>query len=157
MLDNTVDKFFDGFECTSTEVESVEKKRCVTCHVEKPLSAFRVNNKMRGVSTLRSDCIECEIKNKRVLRYIRKYKSYDIPPKPECCEMCGSKEELFFDHCHVHEEFRGWFCDTCNRGIAIFGDTSAGLRRAAEILERKEKEILERIKRRETLFGDDDG
>jgi len=154
MLDRLL---FNEFACAPVESHEIQTKRCVSCHVEKPLSAFRVNNKMRGVSTLRTDCIECENKNKRILRYIRKNKSYDIPPKPECCEICGFKEKLFFDHCHIYEEFRGWFCDTCNRGIAVFGDTSADLRRVAEILERKEKEILERIKRRATLFGDDDG
>lgn len=149
-----LEKHFEGFVCSSAE-ESEPTKVCVSCNQTLPLSAFRSNNVKRGVLSPRGDCLSCEKNNKNVLNNIRKNGEY--PPMPDACEMCGSHEKLFLDHCHETGEFRGWFCNPCNRGIAIFGDTAAGLRRAAEILEQKEREMHERIKKRVTLFGDDNG
>jgi len=151
---DTVDQFFEGFICSSIE-ELETTKTCVSCKQTLPLSAFRPNNIKRGILSPRGDCLSCEKNNKVVLQNIKK--NGDYPPMPDACEMCGSHEKLRLDHCHETGEFRGWFCDTCNRGIAIFGDNSAGLRRAAEILEQKEREMHERIKNRITVFGDNDG
>ena len=149
-----LDKFFDGIACSYVKEEELTKV-CVSCDQKRPLSAFRKNNLKRGVLTTRGDCIPCERKNAKALSNIRKYGEYS--PMPDACEMCGSHEKLLLDHCHETNEFRGWFCDQCNRGIAVFGDSAAGLRRAAEILEQKEREMHERIKNRVKIFGDNDG
>lgn len=149
-----LDKFFDGFICSTTD-EVEQNKVCVSCEQTLPLSAFRPNNVKRGILSPRGDCLFCEKNNRLVLQKIRKYGEYS--PMPNACEMCGSHEKLLLDHCHETNEFRGWFCDPCNRGISIFGDSAAGLRRAAEILEQKEREMHERIKNRVKIFGDNDG
>ncbi len=70
----------------------------------------------------------------------------DCPPKPPDgrCQCCGRKPRPgpggcnFFcqDHDHITGEFRGWICDSCNRGIGALCDTPGGVRAALEYLER---------------------
>ena len=141
-----MDEFFGIIksECDDSHEELTQV--CVTCNVEKSYSEFRRNNLKRNDLTPRPDCIKCEGKNRKVMVEI--IKRGDVPPKPDACELCGSKEKLFLDHCHVNEEFRGWFCNRCNRAIAAFEDTAEGLMRAAIILQQKEREMHKRIKAR---------
>jgi hypothetical protein len=40
----------------------------------------------------------------------------------KCCEICGSLEELCYDHDHDTMEFRGVLCRNCNRAIGQLGD-----------------------------------
>lgn len=54
-----------------------------------------------------------------------------------CCEICGSKEELCYDHDHTTMAFRGVLCRACNRSIGQLGDTAEGLEKALAYL-RKE-------------------
>jgi len=139
---------FDIFSCEEVELPSEENKTqvCISCHKEKPISAFRKDNIKKNILRPRKDCIECEGKNKKVVSRI--YKEKNFPPKPDCCEICGSKEKLFLDHCHTSEQFRAWLCNLCNRSVAAFGDTAEGLEKAAAILRQKEKEMHERIDRK---------
>ena len=54
----------------------------------------------------------------------------------DCCEVCGNKENLCYDHCHDTLEFRGVLCRKCNRGIGQLGDTKESIKRALNYLER---------------------
>jgi len=54
----------------------------------------------------------------------------------DCCEVCGSKERLQYDHCHDTMDFRGVLCWDCNVGIGKLGDTEEGLLKALEYLRR---------------------
>lgn len=37
------------------------------------------------------------------------------PPAPEACELCGQRAgRIVWEHCHAHDEHRGWTCDSCN-------------------------------------------
>lgn len=52
------------------------------------------------------------------------------------CDICGSTENLHFDHDHETDKPRGWLCQPHNMGVGLFKDDIAMLRAAAEYLER---------------------
>lgn len=55
--------------------------------------------------------------------------------KGQPCLIC-SKESTELDHDHETKTIRGWLCGNCNRGLGLFGDNPAVLRKAAIFLER---------------------
>lgn len=52
----------------------------------------------------------------------------------DCCEVCGSEEQLCYDHCHDTMKFRGVLCRACNRSIGQLGDTADALKKALDYL-----------------------
>jgi hypothetical protein len=38
------------------------------------------------------------------------------------CEVCGTNDDLVYDHCHDTMRFRGVLCRKCNRSIGQLGD-----------------------------------
>lgn len=62
-----------------------------------------------------------------------------------CCAICGTTEpganrtRFCVDHCHATGVVRGLLCNSCNRALAALGDSSDGVRRAFEYLERAER------------------
>ena len=61
--------------------------------------------------------------------YARKRKGLPIPTRvmPELCEAnCGRRAKCL-DHCHITNTFRGWLCNSCNRGLGLLGDTVTNL------------------------------
>jgi hypothetical protein len=54
----------------------------------------------------------------------------------DCCEVCGSKNNLCYDHDHETMEFRGVLCRCCNGAIGKLGDTLESVKRAVKYLER---------------------
>ena len=56
----------------------------------------------------------------------------------DCCEICGSKEKLSYDHDHKTMKFRGVLCNKCNRSIGLLGDTVEGIEKVLFYLKRKE-------------------
>lgn len=71
----------------------------------------------------------------------RKHRGLPTPtrPEPKICELCEkqSLKRLHLDHDHSSGKFRGWLCDTCNRGLGYFKDSPQLLRKAAIYLEIK--------------------
>lgn len=70
----------------------------------------------------------------------RKSKGQPEPlyPPTQHCEICGNRQlhkAMCLDHCHAVGHFRGWLCDLCNKGLGMFRDNPALLRRAASYLE----------------------
>lgn len=68
-------------------------------------------------------------------------------PCPEFCELCGGPgrddhHSLCLDHCHVTGEFRFWLCDRCNRGLGFFRENPVLLRKAADMIEAFNEEVL---------------
>lgn len=57
-----------------------------------------------------------------------------------CCQVCGSNNELCYDHCHTTMKFRGVLCRQCNRSIGQLGDNSEGLRKALDYLLKAEND-----------------
>lgn len=54
------------------------------------------------------------------------------------CEICGAfSRTLHIDHDHSTNTFRGALCGHCNRGLGMYRDNPARLRKAAEYLESK--------------------
>ena len=52
------------------------------------------------------------------------------------CEVCGTTENLCYDHCHNSMKFRGVLCKKCNIGIGALGDTLDGVTKAMNYLEK---------------------
>lgn len=55
------------------------------------------------------------------------------------CPICSRPRVLVVDHRHACGTVRGLICDTCNRGLGMFADDPAVLRRAADYLEKTAK------------------
>ena len=63
-------------------------------------------------------------------------------PKSTHCDMCGRIENIIeqknsrivFDHDHKTGKFRGWICDSCNRGLSNLGDNLEGVEKARKYL-----------------------
>ena len=74
-------------------------------------------------------------------------KRYDCTPEQyaermatsDCCEVCGTTEDLVYDHCHDSMDFRGVLCRQCNASIGGLGDTLEGLMRAVNYLTKERK------------------
>ncbi len=76
----------------------------------------------------------------KVRAYRRKVDGLPLPTRTETswCESCGRSLESapYLDHCHLTGKFRGWLCNTCNRGIGLLGDDVASLEKALAYLKR---------------------
>ena len=51
------------------------------------------------------------------------------------CEICGSTEDLVYDHDHNTGQHRGVICTVCNKAIGLLGDDVDGVRAALDYLE----------------------
>ena len=52
----------------------------------------------------------------------------------DCCQICGSTENLCYDHDHTTMKFRGVLCKKCNKGLGLLGDNKEGILRALEYI-----------------------
>ncbi len=52
----------------------------------------------------------------------------------DCCEICGVKEQLCYDHDHKTMEFRGVLCSKCNRSVGQLGDTLESIQKVIDYL-----------------------
>jgi len=120
-------------------------KTCKTCKAVHPDTPehFQIIVKYQkedGSVTTHShpSCIACRREATNVVYHLRK----TAPPPPDYCECCGKHKsetkigKLVLDHCHTTKEFRGWLCDTCNRGIGNLGDDLTGVLMAVEYLKK---------------------
>lgn len=62
----------------------------------------------------------------------RQLKKDQLGPR---CVICGSENNLVWDHCHSRNVFRGTLCRECNTGLGMFKDSPFVLRIAAEYLD----------------------
>lgn len=69
------------------------------------------------------------------------YKQYldKIESLPDVCEICGSTENLCFDHDHSdpNPHVRGVLCHSCNVGLGHFRDNTLLLKKAIDYLQTK--------------------
>ena len=122
---------------------------CSTCKLNKPEIAFsRKSDSKRGYSYKCKEChniysktewypknaekqkeSSAKWKKNNYVRYLSQ--KYNIPVKEVettlkrangQCEICGSQENLHFDHCHKHLTARGILCCSCNTLIGRLGD-----------------------------------
>ena len=88
-----------------------------------------------------SKCKVCHIKASTAASNLQKthgHKAYGV------CDCCGTDAKdlrggkLHLDHCHQTGEYRGHLCGSCNRGMGMLGDNSAGVQLALDYLKRVE-------------------
>ncbi len=52
----------------------------------------------------------------------------------DCCEICGTKENLCYDHCHDSMDFRGVLCRKCNVALGHLGDSLESIMKVVKYL-----------------------
>lgn len=119
--------------------EPKDGKACVKCGIKQPEEHFRM---ACGANYRRTECRTCETKSDRLKRRLKE--ENEKPDENYECPICGTKHKdisyagrgtgLVLDHCHETEEFRGWLCDYCNRGLGAFNDSLERLQNAIEYL-----------------------
>ena len=133
-------------------------RKCNTCgreaHTEEDLELFETDN--TSLYGKRNRCKPCKIKQDTAWREAnqdlvkiksKKYhaeKVYGISLEEydrcmatsDCCEVCGSVDNLGYDHCHDTMDFRGVLCNKCNRSIGQLGDTLESLEKVVSYLRR---------------------
>ena len=116
-------------------------KLCNICKQHLPEGMF---SKASGGNYLRSECKPCT----RSLGLARNKAKASAPniPKNYTCPICNRSEDQVkhkggkksgawcCDHDHETNEFRGWLCHDCNRGIGNFKDDVARLKNAIRYL-----------------------
>ncbi len=123
--------------------EKRELRKCSKCHQKLPLSEFSPSS---GAKYLRAECRNC---NNKLSKETARHKKYIPKPKDHICPICLRTEEeclglggktngaWCLDHDHTTNEFRGWLCHQCNRGLGFFKDDVERLERAIRYLQRK--------------------
>ena len=53
---------------------------------------------------------------------------------PHGCAICGTMDDLVYDHCHATGDWRGVLCRPHNAAIGQLGDTVSGVQRAIKYL-----------------------
>ena len=133
-------------------------RKCNTCgreaHTEEHLELFETDS--TSLYGKRNRCKPCKIKQDTAWREAnqelvkiksKKYhaeKVYGISLEEydrcmatsDCCEVCGSADNLGYDHCHDTMDFRGVLCNKCNRSIGQLGDTLESLEKVVSYLRR---------------------
>lgn len=126
----------------------MQTKICNTCGELKSVEDFY---KRSDTGKLRSDCKHClnlksskrwvedEVFRQRGKQRSRKHqlmRDYGMSVKvwedfsSDGCAICGTKDNLCVDHCHLTGEIRGCLCKTCNTGIGLLGDNEEGVKNA---------------------------
>ena len=138
-------------------IVSILLVKCVKCKKEKEVTEFYENKANKsGRTGACKECIKGRVKEwnknnkeKHLERAFKSqvYKRYKITPieyaermaTSDCCQICGNKKDLCYDHDHITGEFRGVLCRACNRSIGQLGDTYESLLKAVEYLKPKEE------------------
>jgi hypothetical protein len=93
------------------------------------------NGHIRDRYAINGACVGCDNANE-VRRRALRYAAQAGRAQPVCCEVCGKRGRIVFDHDHATGKFRGWLCNHCNLSIGHALDDPALLRRLAEYLEK---------------------
>jgi hypothetical protein len=73
--------------------------------------------------------------NERSKLYKRAYRASKKKIMKSNCEICGSIENLCYDHSHKTNKYRGTLCNSCNLAIGIMRDDIERLKNAIKYLE----------------------
>lgn len=107
-------------------------KCCTKCLENKNLNCYAFNTSGRdpfdkkGLRLRRPECKDCGKKlSKGKAKAKKDYGLFTTEGKK--CEICEGTENLVFDHHHETEQFRGFLCNNCNKGIGLCGETFENL------------------------------
>jgi len=124
------------------------KRECKHCGLASDDLSLFVKNKQSKYGR-RNECISCRVKANQSHPKVKDWKTnhqtmkrYGIDAETykarmatsSECEVCGTTEELCYDHDHNTMEFRGVLCRGCNRSIGQLGDTAESLQKALDYL-----------------------
>lgn len=113
-----------------------DKRRCRECLQDLDVSNFGINVTTPNKKHYKTFCKACAKKIKNGVGLLKKrVKSCKIH-----CELCGSKEKLYFDHCHASGVFRGWLCINCNHALGKFKDSEELLLKAIKYVSERSRE-----------------
>lgn len=126
-------------------------RKCTVCgkeaHTEEDLELFRQSKQSKHGRENR--CKECHSNNNKKYpptkeqhkrwRVSSKYgislEEYEtIMQTATHCEICGSEDNLCYDHDHNTMKFRGVLCSSCNLGLGKLGDSLEGIESALKYL-----------------------
>lgn len=111
-------------------------KPCSKCKVEIPLEEY--GPAKNGKYGRRSTCSPCRKSWEYPKRYgVTREQYLKNMASSDCCELCGTKQTLCYDHDHATMEFRGILCRMCNSSLGHFGDNEDGLRKVIKYLNRR--------------------
>jgi len=115
----------------------IGKRKCYICGNVYLLNKenFKKNkHQPRGFSY---ECKKCDKERDRGnSRILRRQEKIAGRKKPERCEICGSTENVCFDHDHETGEFRGWICHKCNSVLGYMKDSKELLIKMVDYLKK---------------------
>ena len=115
-------------------------KNCHACGKNTPVSEFSyyTHRTLKDGSKSRAIrhqwCLSCQRKQRRNVAELKKL--HPRPPVNSPCDCCGTPmPSPQLDHTHDgRNQFRGWLCSNCNRGIGALGDSAKGVLAALNYL-----------------------
>ena len=128
---------FDLFK-TKHDIEPGDTRTCRLCKVTKNIKSFVQSEKY-----VRMECRKCLTDLERLRNKLRIKNPY--PDKDYVCPICNKGEESLYtlndrcriwnlDHCYTTNEFRGYLCTNCNKGVGHLGDDIPRLKKAIKYL-----------------------
>ena len=129
------------FQDSVNQIEDGDSKTCNKCHRLLPLTAFSMHS---ASNYQRPECKKCN--NELSIIRINLRKEVEPPDKKHVCPICLSTEDQVagkgnkkngswvLDHDHNTNNFRGWLCHKCNRGLGAFNDNTEHLENAIKYL-----------------------
>lgn len=123
------------------QIPEGDSKVCSKCKKRKLITSFGTVN--GGLS--RPECRSCMSEMVQIRNKLRLTETF--PSSDYTCPICeqgteevknyGGKNNTAWvlDHCHKTENFRGWLCHRCNRGLGAFSDDIGTLEKAIHYLE----------------------
>ena len=132
--------FREGIEIIGSEDEI---RKCVACKKLLPISNFRLGQTDNfGRYRLKTNCSKCASRDRTITRRLKKIFG---KTKPDCCEICDRKKDVFIDHDHSNGSFRGWLCRECNTSLGKFDDNIDLLKSAIDYLEKPRYILKEKV------------
>lgn len=120
---------------------SIGQKWCFDCQSWKDAGSFTIDKSRVGGLTSR--CRPCIAVASRASTYkmTRGEMKTMLAAAADGCPIClRPMDKPVIDHCHDTDRVRGLICDTCNRGLGMFGDDPDRIRRALSHLEQWESD-----------------
>ena len=113
-------------------------KLCVECGGVVTVMTGYVNSRSlkTGKLYMNSACKPCHNHRTEVVRRLKKIHPHPGAGTP--CQCCGRVSNLFLDHYHATDAFRGFICQLCNSAAGLMGDSQEGGRKLLTYLEGNE-------------------